>query len=104
MPQSRRYHRVTTAAPGRPHPRLAVADAVSLLNPRVVAVGGQLAGTEEHLFAGMREIIYRRSLPWPPVTSRSSEPTRPAAGLLGLSLLLSEEIFSLERIGALATG
>jgi predicted NBD/HSP70 family sugar kinase len=84
---------------------LAVADAVSLFNPSVVSVCGQLAGTEENLLAGIREVVYQRSLP---LATRNLQIVRsqldPGAGLLGLSLLLSEEIFSLERIGALATG
>ncbi|MFG6199016.1 hypothetical protein [Nonomuraea sp. JJY05] len=41
----------------------AIADTVNLFNPRVIAIGGQLAHTDEQLFAGMREIVYRRSLP-----------------------------------------
>jgi hypothetical protein len=82
-----------------------VADAVSLLNPSVVCVCGQLAGTEEHLLAGIREVVYQRSLP---LATRNLQIVRsqlePRAGLLGLAVLLSEEIFSLERIGALAAG
>jgi predicted NBD/HSP70 family sugar kinase len=83
---------------------LAVADAVSLFNPSVVAVCGQLAGTEEPLLAGIREIVYQRSLP---LATRHLQIVRsqldPGAGLLGLSVLLSEEIFSLERISTLVT-
>ena len=37
---------------------LAVADAVSLFNPSVVSVCGQLAGTDEQLLAGIREVVY----------------------------------------------
>lgn len=81
---------------------LAVADAVSLFNPSVVSVCGQLAGTDEQLLAGIREVVYQRSLP---LATRNLQIVRsqldPRAGLLGLSVLLSEEIFSLERIGAL---
>lgn len=81
---------------------LAVADAVSLFNPSVVAVCGQLADTDELLLAGIREIVYQRSLP---LATRNLQIVRsqldPRAGLLGLSLLLSAEIFSIQRIGAL---
>lgn len=80
----------------------AVADAVNLFNPRVIAVGGQLASTEEQLLAGIREVVYQRSLP---LATRNLQIVRsrldPRAGLLGLSSLLSEEIFSLERLGNL---
>lgn len=40
-----------------------LAHAVSLLNPSVLVVGGQLAKADEHLLAGIRELIYARSLP-----------------------------------------
>lgn len=80
---------------------LAVADAVSLFNPSVISVCGQLAGTEEHLLAGIREVVYQRSLP---LATRNLQIVRsqldPRAGLLGLAVLLSDEIFSLERIGS----
>ncbi|MGY1653013.1 ROK family protein [Geodermatophilus sp. SYSU D01119] len=41
----------------------AVAHTVSLLNPSVIVVGGQLAVGGEHLLAGIRERIASRSLP-----------------------------------------
>ena len=40
-----------------------VAHVVSLLNPSVVVVGGQLAVTGEHLLGGIRERVAQRSLP-----------------------------------------
>lgn len=40
-----------------------LAQVVSLLNPSVVVVGGQLAAADEHLLAGIRERVYARSLP-----------------------------------------
>ncbi len=77
----------------------AVADAVNLFNPRVIAVGGQLASTDEQLLAGIREVVYQRSLP---LATRNLQIVRgqldPRAGLLGLSSMLSEEIFSPERL------
>jgi predicted NBD/HSP70 family sugar kinase len=80
---------------------LAVADAVNLLNPRVIAVCGQFVSTDEHLLAGIREVVYQRSLP---LATRSLQIVRSRldtrAGLLGLSILLSEEIFSLDRMSS----
>ena len=38
-----------------------LASAVNLLNPSVLVIGGDLAKAEQHLFAGIREAIYRRS-------------------------------------------
>jgi predicted NBD/HSP70 family sugar kinase len=77
----------------------AIADAVSLFNPRVVVIGGQLARVEEQLFAGIREMVYRRSLP---LATRNLQivGTRleKRAGLVGLALLLADGIFAPERI------
>lgn len=41
----------------------AVAYATSLLNPGVIVIGGMLAAAGDHLLAGVREIVYQRSLP-----------------------------------------
>lgn len=80
----------------------ALADAVNLFNPRVISIGGQLAHTDEQLFAGIREVVYRRSLP---LATRNLQIVRseldPRAGLVGLSLLLAEEIFSPARLDQL---
>ena len=78
--------------------------AVSLFNPRVVVIGGQLARIEEQLFAGIREMVYRRSLP---LATRNLQivattlDTR--SGLVGMALLLAEEIFAPTRIESLLT-
>ncbi len=40
-----------------------VATMVNLVNPSVVVIGGQLALAGEHLLAGIREVVYTRSLP-----------------------------------------
>lgn len=77
----------------------AVADTVNLFNPRVIAIGGQLAHTEEQLFAGIRELVYRRSLP---LATRNLQIVRskldPRAGVIGLALLLADLIFAPERL------
>ncbi|MFI5493740.1 ROK family transcriptional regulator [Actinoplanes sp. NPDC051859] len=80
----------------------AIADSVSLFNPRVIVIGGQLARIEEQLFAGIRELVYRRSLP---LATRNLQivatklDTR--SGLVGLALLLADGIFAPDRVGAL---
>jgi predicted NBD/HSP70 family sugar kinase len=80
----------------------AIADAVSLFNPRVVVIGGQLAEIEEQLFAGIREMVYRRSLP---LATRNLQiaATRldGRAGLVGLALLLADGIFAPRRVAQL---
>jgi predicted NBD/HSP70 family sugar kinase len=40
-----------------------LASAVSLLNPSVIVIGGPLAEVGDPLLAGVREVVYRRSLP-----------------------------------------
>ena len=39
------------------------ADVVSVLNPTTIVVGGTLSRAGDHLLAGVKEMIYRRSLP-----------------------------------------
>jgi len=36
---------------------------VSLMNPSVIAIGGSMAQAGEHLIAGVREVVYSRSMP-----------------------------------------
>ncbi len=40
-----------------------IAMVVNFINPSVVVVGGALASTGEHFVAGIREVVYQRSLP-----------------------------------------
>ncbi|MFI6601440.1 ROK family protein [Nonomuraea sp. NPDC050536] len=83
----------------------AIADTVNLFNPRVIAIGGQLAHTDEQLFAGIREIVYRRSLP---LATRNLQIARsdldPHAGILGLAQLLVDGIYTPERVQELIDG
>ena len=80
----------------------AVADSVSLVNPSVIVIGGQLARIEEQLFAGIREMVYRRSLP---LATRKLQivPSRlgDRAGPVGLALLLADAIFAPDRVDQL---
>jgi predicted NBD/HSP70 family sugar kinase len=77
----------------------AIADTVNLFNPRVIVIGGQLAHTDEQLFAGIREVVYRRSLP---LATRNLQIVRsdldPHAGILGLAQLLVDGIYAPERV------
>lgn len=83
----------------------AIADAVNLINPRVVAVGGQLAHVDEQLLAGIREVVYRRSLP---LATRDLLIVRsrldPRAGVVGLAHLLAESIFTPDGLAVLVAG
>ncbi|KQS58619.1 hypothetical protein ASG36_11315 [Geodermatophilus sp. Leaf369] len=72
-----------------------VAQAVSMLNPSVVVVGGQLAEADEHLLAGIRERVAARSLP---LATRDLQIVRSKldgdAGVLGLAAGIAERVMS----------
>lgn len=77
----------------------AISDAVSFFNPSLVVIGGQLAHADEPLLAGIREVVYRRSLPLATrdlqiTTSRLDE----RAGVTGLALMLGDHIFAPQTI------
>ena len=74
---------------------------VSLVNPSVVVIGGRLATAGEHLLAGVREVVYRRSLPLATqqlrmVASEAGE----RAGVLGAASLAIGHTLSPEAIEA----
>ena len=78
-----------------------LAAAVSLLNPSIIVVGGQVAEAGDHLIAGIREVVYQRSLPLATqhlriVTSRTGR----AAGVLGASAMAVDHVLSAEAIDA----
>jgi predicted NBD/HSP70 family sugar kinase len=78
-----------------------LAACVSLLNPSLIVVGGIVAEAGEHLLAGIREVVYRRSLPLATqhlriVTTR----TRGRAGVLGASAMAAEHVLSSAAIDA----
>lgn len=73
----------------------AISDAVSFFNPSLVVIGGQLAHTDEPLLAGIREVVYRRSLP---LATRDLEITTSRldyrASVTGLALMLGDHLFA----------
>lgn len=76
---------------------------VSLVNPSVVAIGGSMARAGEHLIAGVREVVYTRSMPLATehltiVQSAAAE----NAAVLGASMLAIHHALSPEGIDALA--
>ena len=77
---------------------------VSLINPSVIAIGGSLAQAGEHLLAGVREVVYTRSMPLAAehlsvVQSRASS----RAGVLGAGMLAIHHVLSPASIEALAS-
>ncbi|PWD51076.1 sugar kinase [Serinibacter arcticus] len=80
-----------------------LASCVSMVNPSLIVVGGVLAESGDHLIAGIREVVYQRSLPLATqhlriVTAR----TGGAAGILGASMLAIDEMLSIAAVDALA--
>ncbi len=76
-----------------------LATCVNLINPAVVVIGGSLAQAGEHLLAGIREVVYRRSLPLatehlrivPSVAGQN-------AGVRGASVMAISHVLSPESI------
>ncbi len=70
-----------------------LADVVSLLNPSVIVIGGALAG--DGLLAGVREVIYRRTLPLAALDLRVEvSQTGDRAGVLGAAVMVVEQVLS----------
>jgi len=68
-----------------------ISDTVSILNPSVVVVGGTLSRAEHQLLAGIRELVYQRSLPLATrdlIISPSQLPE--TGGILGAARLVIE--------------
>ncbi|GAB4084741.1 ROK family protein [Myceligenerans cantabricum] len=69
-----------------------LAASVSLLNPARIVVGGILAGAGEHLMAGIREVVYQRSLPLATRDLRITPSEAGAqAGVVGAATLVIEQ-------------
>jgi predicted NBD/HSP70 family sugar kinase len=72
-----------------------LATCVNLLNPSDIVIGGSLADAGDHLLAGIREVVYRRSLPLATqhlriVTSR----TGGRAAVIGASTMVIDQVLS----------
>lgn len=78
-----------------------VATMVNLINPSVVVIGGRLADAGEHLLAGIREVVYRRSLPLATESLRViSSQAGAEAGVLGAASMAITHVLSPEAIEA----
>ena len=68
---------------------------MSLLNPAVIIVGGQIAVADEHLLAGIRELVARRSLP---ITARNlilmTDKLGDDAGITGLASGIGQRVLT----------
>jgi predicted NBD/HSP70 family sugar kinase len=81
-----------------------LAASVSLLNPARIVVGGILAGAGEHLMAGIREVVYQRSLPLATQHLRITASGAGAqAGVVGAAILVTEQYLAPGSVEALVT-
>ncbi|MGG7444026.1 ROK family protein [Zafaria sp. J156] len=72
-----------------------LASCVSLINPSVIVVGGSVSQAGEHLLAGIREVVYTRSLPLATKHLRIVTSTAGArAGVLGAAALATDHALS----------
>lgn len=72
-----------------------LATVVNLLNPSVIVLGGSIARAGEHTLAGVREVVYRRSIPLATqnlsiVQSQADE----TAGVLGAAIMVIQQALS----------
>jgi len=78
-----------------------LATCVNMLNPRVIVIGGDVARADEPLLAGIREVVYRRSLPLATgqlriVRSRLDD----GAGVVGAAVMALEAVLAPDAVDA----
>ncbi|TFC02454.1 ROK family protein [Cryobacterium adonitolivorans] len=75
---------------------------VSLINPSVIVIGGSMAQAGEHLIAGVREVVYTRSMP---LATQHLQITQSGAGpdaaVIGASMLAIHHALSPARVDAM---
>lgn len=77
----------------------ALATIVNLLNPSLIVIGGTLGRASDHLIAGAREVIYRRSIPLA-TQLLSIEPSQGGAllGVRGAATMVLQHVLSAKSI------
>ncbi|WP_203453752.1 ROK family transcriptional regulator [Jiangella aurantiaca] len=79
-----------------------LAAAVSLFNPSVIVIGGSLSQAGEHLIAGVREIVYRRSLPLATQDLRIVQSsTGDRAGIIGAAVMVIDHALAPAQVDLL---
>ena len=83
----------------------ALAHLVNAFNPAVIVVGGDVAGADEQLFAGIRELVYQRSTP---LATRHLQIVRSElddrAGMTGAALMAIDHALAPERVDVALAG
>jgi predicted NBD/HSP70 family sugar kinase len=76
-----------------------LATCVNLLNPSVIVIGGKLSEAGEYLLAGVREVVYRRSLPLATHNLRIvSTAAGSQGGILGASAMVIDSVLSARAV------
>jgi predicted NBD/HSP70 family sugar kinase len=72
-----------------------LAASVNFFNPGVIVIGGDIAHADEHLLAGVREVVYQRAVP---LGTRSLRIVRSAlddrAGVIGAAVMVIEHVLA----------
>lgn len=72
-----------------------LATVVNLLNPSMIVIGGSVGDAGEHLVAGIREVVYRRSLPLATTHLRIGlSMAGDRAAILGASQMVTQHVLS----------
>jgi predicted NBD/HSP70 family sugar kinase len=70
-----------------------LATAVNLFNPGLIVIGGDIAEADEHLLAGVREVVYRRSTALATRSVRIARTSlRDRAGVIGAAVMVTEAV------------
>jgi predicted NBD/HSP70 family sugar kinase len=76
-----------------------LASAVNFFNPAVIVIGGDIAHADEHLLAGVREVVYRRSTALATRSIRIARSTLDdRAGILGAAVMVIEAVLAPDAI------
>ncbi|CAM3201178.1 ROK family protein [Stackebrandtia soli] len=79
-----------------------LAAAVNLFNPSVIVIGGALASAGDHLLAGVREVVYQRSLPLATQHLRIVQSqTGERAGVVGAGAMVVNHALQADRVDAM---
>ena len=82
-----------------------LASAVNFFNPGVIVVGGDIAHADEHLLAGVREVVYRRSTALATRSIRIARSTLDdRAGVIGAAVMVIEAVLSPDAVDQAIAG
>lgn len=80
-----------------------LAGVVDVLNPSVIVLGGSVARASEHLLAGVREVVYQRSIPLATQDLAILQSEAGATGgVCGAAILVIQHVLAAERVDEVA--